>query len=137
MERGVSRGYAEGMRFDTQLLKIRIKPGKTAQVADFIRGMKDRMEEALDALAREEMMVESFFLERHAGGDYLYYYVKARSIARANELHMRATDRLTEEIRNLVAETWADVASPEPLLDLDLIPARPDIGSRLPVQAPE
>lgn len=108
--------------YQTQLLKIRIRPGKTAQVVKFLRDLADRKDDSLEALRREGMMVESLFLERRDEADYLYYYVKARDLAHANEINLRSSDPLTLAIRNFVSETWGDVASPEPLLDLDLIP---------------
>ena len=108
--------------YQTQLLKIRIRPGKTDQVIDFLRSLMDRKDESLEALRREGMMIESFFLERREEADYLYYYVKARNLMKATEINMKATDPMTLEIRKFVSETWADVASPEPLFDLDLIP---------------
>jgi hypothetical protein len=127
---------------ETQLLRIRIKPGKTAQVVEFIRRLLERRDEALDALKREGMLVESIFLERLDRQDYLYYYVKAGNISRASAIHAEAEDPLTAEIRAFVEETWGEISSPEPLLDLDLItPALLEAGSgsrgRLPFQAPE
>ncbi len=107
--------------YDTQLLKIKIRAGKTAAVIEFLRSLQERKDLALEALRREGMVVESMFLERREGGDYLYYYVKARDLAHANLINMQATDELTMEIRNFVAETWDHIVSPEPVLDLDLI----------------
>jgi hypothetical protein len=116
--------------YQTQLLKIRIRPGKTAQAMEFIRSLQERKDSSLAALRREGMVIESMFLERRDDGDYLYYYVKARDLARANEVNLQATDPFTLEIRKFVADTWGDISSPEPLLDLDLImeearPAKP------------
>lgn len=108
--------------YQTQLLKIRIRPGKTERVVEFLRELAERKDDSLEALRREGMVVESLFLERRDDADYLYYYVKARDLAHANEINMRATDPLSLAIREFVSETWGDVASPEPLLDLDLIP---------------
>ncbi|MEO7779464.1 MAG: DUF6176 family protein, partial [Fibrobacteria bacterium] len=107
--------------YDTQLLKIKIRAGKTAAVIEFLRSLQDRKDLALEALRREGMVVESMFLERRDGGDYLYYYVKARDLAHANVINMQATDELTLEIRKFVADTWDHIVSPEPVLDLDLI----------------
>lgn len=107
--------------YETQLLKIRIRPGKTGQVIEFLRTLQERESQCVDALRREGMVVESMFLERHDEGDYLYYYVKARNLLHANEVNMQATDPLTLEIRQFVAETWDHIVSPEPLLDIDLI----------------
>ncbi len=119
--------------YDTQLLKIKIRPGKTEQVVEFIRTLKERKALAMDALRREGMVVESMFLERHPDGDYLYYYVKARDLMQANEVNMKSTDPLTLEIRNFVSETWGHIVSPEPLLDLDLI--KEEGASSAPPQA--
>jgi hypothetical protein len=109
--------------YQTQLLKIRIRPGKTDQVVDFLRTLMDRKDESIEALRREGMVVESLFLERRDEADYLYYYVKAKDLAEATQVNLRATDPLTLEIRKFVSDTWGDVSSPEPLLDIDLIPA--------------
>lgn len=117
--------------YQTQLLKVRIRPGKTERVVEFLSGLMDRREESMDGLRREGMVVESMFLERRDEADYLYYYVKAKNLAEASQVNMQATDELTLEIRRFVSETWGDVSSPEPLLDLDLIgeeigkPAKP------------
>lgn len=111
--------------YETQLLKIRIRPGLTEKVVAFIRTLKERGAESLEAMRREGIIVETLFLERHEDADYLYYYVKAHSLARANEVNMQATDPFTAEIRRFVGETWGEIACPEPLLDLDLIPERP------------
>ena len=107
--------------YETQLLRIRIRPGKTDQVLDFIRSLKDREGASLEALRREGMVVESLFLERQDECDYLYYYVKARDLAHANQVNMQATDPFTQEIRKFISDTWGEIACPEPLLDLDLI----------------
>ncbi|MBW8887044.1 MAG: hypothetical protein JF616_04720 [Fibrobacteres bacterium] len=107
--------------YQTQLLKIRIRPGKTSAVIDFIRSLGERRDLSLAALRREGMVVESMFLERRDDGDYLYYYAKARDLTYASEVNMQATDGLAQEIRAFISETWDHIVSPEPLLDLDLI----------------
>ncbi|HKP95280.1 MAG TPA: DUF6176 family protein [Fibrobacteria bacterium] len=128
--------------YETQLLKIKIRPGKTAAVVDFLRSLRARKDLSLEALRREGMVVESMFLERREDGDYLYYYVKARDLAQANQVNMAATDALTMEIRSFVSETWDHIVSPEPLLDLDLIQEenasrpRPRRKAKLPSPAP-
>ncbi len=107
--------------YETQLLKIRIRAGKTARVIEFLRSLRARKDLAVEAMRREGMTIETMFLERHDDGDYLYYYAKARDLAHANQVNMQATDALTLEIREFVVETWDHIVSPEPLLDLDLI----------------
>jgi len=107
--------------YETQLLKIRIRPGKTSAVIKFLRSLKERQDLSLEALRREGMVVESMFLERRDDADYLYYYAKARDLAQASQVNMQATDPLAQEIRAFISETWDHIVSPEPLLDLDLI----------------
>lgn len=115
--------------YQTQLLKIRIRPGKTPAVIDFLRSLQEREDLSRAALRREGMMVESMFLERRDDADYLYYYAKARDLAQASEVNMQATDALAQEIRAFISETWDHIVSPEPLLDLDLI--QEEIASRV------
>ena len=107
--------------YETQLLKIRIRPGKTPAVIDFLRSLSERKDLSLEALRREGMVVESMFLERRSDGDYLYYYAKAHNLAQAGQVNMQATDPLAMEVRAFISETWDHIVSPEPLLDLDLI----------------
>jgi hypothetical protein len=107
--------------YQTQLLKIRIRPGKTRQVMEFLRSLQERKASSLEAMRREGMMVESIFLEQRDDGDYLYYYVKAQDLVHANQINLESNDPLTLEIRKFVTETWGEISSPEPLLDLDLI----------------
>lgn len=116
--------------YETQLLKIRIRNGKTEEVVKFIRSLRDRKDLALEALRREGMVVETMFLERHDQGDYLYYYAKARDLAFANHVNMQATDSLAMEIRRFVSETWDHIVCPEPLIDLDLIDEEAAVKAR-------
>lgn len=111
--------------YETQLLKIKIRPGMTEKVVAFIQTLKDREDEALEALRREGMIIESLFLERRDDADYLYYYVKSKDLARAYQVNMASADPLTLEIRKFISDTWGEIASPEPLLDLNLIPEEP------------
>lgn len=107
--------------YQTQLLKIRIRPGKTSAVIDFLRSLRERQDLSLAALRREGMVVESMFLERRDDADYLYYYAKAHDLTQASQVNMQATDPLAQEIRAFIMDTWDHIVSPEPLLDLDLI----------------
>ncbi len=108
--------------YESQLLKVKIRAGKTDQVVEFLRTLQERGNQSLEAMRREGMMVESMFLERQNDADYLYYFVKAKSLLHANEINLQSTDALTLEIRKFISETWGHIVSPEPLLDLDLIP---------------
>lgn len=128
--------------YESQLLKIRIRPGKTPAVIDFLRSLRERKDLSLEALRREGMMVESMFLERRDDADYLYYYAKSRDLALAAQRNMESDDPLTLEIRGFIADTWDHIVSPEPLLDLDLIreddapKGRPRRKPKAPAPAP-
>jgi hypothetical protein len=111
--------------YETQLLKIKIRPGMTEKVVQFIQSLKEREEACIEGLRREGMIVESLFLERGEEFDYLYYYVKSKDLAHAYEINMQSSDPLTCEIRKFISDTWGTIASPEPLLDLNVIPEAP------------
>jgi hypothetical protein len=128
--------------YQTQLLKIKIRPGKTNAVIAFIKSLRDRKDQTLEAMRREGLAIESMFLERRDDGDYLYYYVKGRDLIQSNQVNMEATDAFSMEIRRFVSETWGHIVSPEPLLDLDLIQEeiaprpRPRRKTKVPSAAP-
>ncbi len=101
-----------------QLLKIRIKPGMTENVVGFIRGLGQRHNEVTDTFLREGMRSQSFFLERHSDGDWLYYLARADDLMQAALAHEKADDLLTQQANDLVQKGWADIHAPELLCDL-------------------
>ncbi|MGF1480536.1 MAG: DUF6176 family protein [Cyanophyceae cyanobacterium] len=107
--------------YETQLLKIKIKPNQTHAAQQFIKSLNERREWCLETFRQEGMVVESMFFEHTPAGDFLYLYAKARSLAEADRVFKETTDSLRLKIKEFVEQTWGETVALEPLLDLDLI----------------
>ncbi|NPV93200.1 MAG: hypothetical protein HPY50_20760 [Firmicutes bacterium] len=105
--------------FQTQCLKIKLKPGTTDYVLDFIRNL-DR-EEVYEVLRLETMVVETLFLERTRDADYLIMYAKAESLIRANEAMVNSGHPHFESLKKFTDETWGEITAFELLADYERI----------------
>jgi len=106
---------------DVQCLKIKVRPGKTGQVVQWMTGLKQRRNEVYTSLRNETMAVESVFLDRQSDGDYLFFYTRAESLQTANQMMLNYPTDLDREALVLIQETWADGAPLEVLFDVDRI----------------
>jgi hypothetical protein len=59
---------------NVELNRYRVRPGKSAQVDEWMRVLNDRKAECLATLDRERMFVEVIFRERAGGDDFLYWF---------------------------------------------------------------
>ena len=62
---------------ETQCLKIKIKPGMTEKLIEYLKGLDPA--EVNEVLKLETMVVETLFLERADSSDYLLMYAKAEN----------------------------------------------------------
>lgn len=100
-------------------IRIALRPGSLQLVREWSRALNDdRRNEALAAMEREGVTVESYFLDRRPEGDYLIAYMRAESVTRASEL--ASNSQLDIDLyHNQVKETaWGERAVLEPLVDL-------------------
>jgi len=57
-----------------ELSRVRVKPGKSARVDEWLKMLNDDMEEVLQTLDREQMKLEVIFREIINGEEYLYWF---------------------------------------------------------------
>ena len=57
-----------------ELTRVRVKPGKSARVDEWLAMLNARMDEVKETLVREEMKVEVIFREIIDGDEYLYWF---------------------------------------------------------------
>lgn len=65
-------------------MRIRLREGSLPRVEEWARTLMARREEVMETLRREGVTVESAFLERAGDGDFLVYYMRARSLEAAH-----------------------------------------------------
>ncbi|GMU56847.1 MAG: hypothetical protein AMXMBFR33_59930 [Candidatus Xenobia bacterium] len=107
-------------KYHSQLLRIKIRPGCTAQVLEWLKGLTKRPE-ALAAMRRETMVIESAFFERVYTDDYLLFYTKAESMEKVMEQASAGSDPFTLELNQFIADNWMEVVPLETVFHLDRI----------------
>jgi len=107
---------------ETQCLKIKLKDGKKEQVREWCKTFANHpgLDEALE---KESVVVESLFLDEQEEGDYLLFYLKAKSLQQANDFLTNEQHPLNDLSRNFMRECWEmeQIEELEMVLDLDTI----------------
>ena len=90
---------------ETQCLKIKLKDGKKEQVRKWCATFANHPE--LDeVLEQETVIVESLFLDEQEDGDYLFFYLKAESLRKANEFLTTVKHPLNDLSQAFMHECW-------------------------------
>ena len=79
--------------------------------------MHARKAEALDTLVAEGVRVESVFLESHDDGDFLVYYMRAKSMDEAARIAARSAASIDAFHQAFKRDTWMEVKRLELLVD--------------------
>jgi hypothetical protein len=104
---------------DTACLKIRLKPGSLDRVREWARELHARGDEVLATLRDEGIFVESVFLDSTDTGDFLIYYVKARSIEAAGEVVQRSLHPIDAYHQQFKTDAWEARTPLELLIDFE------------------
>jgi prolyl oligopeptidase PreP (S9A serine peptidase family) len=107
--------------FETRCVKIKLKPGSIDRVREWAQIINTRSDEALETLRDEGVVVESAFLDRTEQGDFLIYYVKAKSFERMEEVVQKSSHPIDAYHRQVMQEIRVERSGLELLIDLDRI----------------
>ena len=107
--------------FETNCVRIRLKPGSMERVREWAAEINRRSGEALATLKDEGVVVESVFLDSGEDGDFLIYYMKAESMERAKEAGRDSTHEIDAYHRQFQRDTFEYGKKLELLVDLDRI----------------
>ena len=91
---------------DTQCVKIRLKPDSIERVREWASELRARPDEVMATLRDEGVVVESAFLDSTADGEFLIYYVKAKSMEAAQEAVQRSTHPIDTYHQHFKTDTW-------------------------------
>ena len=104
---------------DTQCVKIRLKPNSIERVREWASELRARPDEVMATLRDEGIVVESAFLDSTADGEFLIYYVKAKSMEAAQEAVQRSTHPIDTYHQQFKTDTWEARTLLEPLIDFE------------------
>jgi len=103
---------------DVVCVRVRLKEGSLPRAREWAREIAGRESEALDTLASEGVSIESVFLDSSTEGDFLIYYMRARSIGQASKVAATSVAAIDQFHQTFKREVWVDVRKLELLLDL-------------------
>jgi hypothetical protein len=104
---------------DTVCLKVRLKPGSLDRVREWATELRARPEEVLATLRDEGVLVESVFLDSTDEGDFLIYYMKARSMEAAREAVQRSVHPIDAYHQQFKTDLWEARTPLEVLIDFE------------------
>lgn len=107
--------------FETRCVKVRLKPGSLERVREWAETINRRKDEALATLRDETVVVESVFLDRVGGEDFLIYFMKAESFEQSVAAAQKSTHAIDVYHRSFMESVRVDGARLELLVDLDRI----------------
>jgi hypothetical protein len=104
---------------DTACVKVRLRPGSLDRVRAWAAELRARPNEVLATLRGEGVVVESVFLDSNDAGDFLIYYMKARSMEAASEAVRRSGHPIDTYHQQFKTDTWEDRTPLELLIDFE------------------
>jgi len=108
------------MTTQVQCVRIRLNPGMIDRAREWAAVINSRRDEALATLHDEGVTIESVFLERAQDGDYLIYYMRARSFEEAARAVSESQHEIDAYHQRFKREAWASQTELEALVDLDV-----------------
>ena len=104
---------------ETACVKILLRPGSLDRVREWAAELRSRPDEVLATLRDEGVVVESVFLDSTDAGDFLVYYMKARSMEAAREAVERSVHPIDAYHQQFKADTWETRTPLELLIDFE------------------
>ena len=75
---------------ETICLRVKIKPDSIEGVKEWFKTLSSRVEEVKDTMKKENVFVESVFLDRGNEATSIIYYMKAKNINEAVEIFQKS-----------------------------------------------
>ena len=111
---------------EIQCVKVRLRRGSIERVHEWADELNRRTDEVLETLREERVAIEAAFLDRTSEGDFLIYFVKARSLEAAQEVGRRSQHPIDEYHQRFKADVWESAEVLEPQIDFENLGALSD-----------
>ena len=107
------------MKYQTNCVKIKLKPNSIEKVREWATVMNERKAEALATLRDESVVLETVFLDQTGEGDFLIYLMKAESFQKSKQTVENSIHEIDKFHQQFKLETWEDGKKLELLVDLE------------------
>jgi hypothetical protein len=104
---------------ETTCVKVRLKPGSLDRVRAWASELNRRSDEVFATLRDERVIAESVFLDQTSDGDFLIYYLKARSFEEARQAAQQSQHEVDAYHEEFKRDTWDTRKPLELLIDFE------------------
>lgn len=104
---------------ETRAFRIKLKPDSIDRVREWAHEIMRRKQEALETLRDESVLLENFFLERTADGDYLIGVMTAESFQRSQAAVRESKHDIDTYHQQFKRDTWESGEPLELLINLN------------------
>jgi hypothetical protein len=104
---------------ETTCVKVRLRPGSLDRVRAWAAELNRRGDDVLATLRDERVVVESVFLDQTSDGDFLIYYLKARSLEKAKQAAQQSQHEIDAYHDGFKRDTWDTREPLELLIDFE------------------
>lgn len=105
----------------TICIKTKLKSDFIKEIRIWFKTLRERSVEVLESLEKEDIFVESAFLDEQSDGLYLIYYIKAKDIPKAYEVFNNSSLSIDKYYKECWKKYCEGRVVLEELLDLDRI----------------
>ena len=109
------------MNYQTNCIKIKLKPNSLEKVRTWAKTINERKDEAFATLRDEGIIIECVFLDQTSEGDFLISIMKAENFEKAHEIMEKSVHEIDKFHQTFKKQTWEDGKKLELLIDLDRI----------------
>jgi hypothetical protein len=106
-------------KMDVTCGMIKLKANSLDTVRQWTKVMNERKNEALQTIQNEGITVESVFLAKIGGDDFLVYYIRANDLQKSREVFKNSLMEIDLIHQQFKKDCWDVVSSTELLLDLE------------------
>jgi len=107
---------------DISCVVVELRPDSIGRVKEWAEFILDNREEALLTLENEGVTIESFFFVTIESKDYLIGYMRAKSMAHAQEAVKHSLSKVDAYHQQFKKDTWVDGSTAELMFDLSRVP---------------
>ena len=108
----------------TRCALIKLKPSSLDRVEAWASTLNTRSQDVLETLAREGVVLESAFLARIGGDDYLIYLMRSGDFEAAHRTGKESAAAIDEFHRQFKIDTWLERTELRPLIDFECLTAK-------------
>lgn len=106
---------------DVSCVMIELKPNSLQRVKEWVAFIQENEDEAISTLKNEKVTIESYFLTKIGEADYLIVYMRAASIAHAQETVKNSLSAVDAYHKKFQKDTWVRGERAKLLIDLNRV----------------